>query len=120
MTEFKIGDRVVVKGHRKDDEWNERHATVTGVLSDAPWPYEISDVNDESTYLKGDEIALDESPPAAIYVVSTSNIDGDLYYATRQDALDFVGDQIDMGFDCTIAKRETVEIEAQRLLATMD
>lgn len=120
MTEFKVGDRAIVKGHKKDDDWNERHATVTNVLSYASWPYEISDVNDERTYLKADEIALDESPAAEIYVVTTSNIGDDLYYATRQDALDFVGDQLDMGYDCTISKRDTVQCEVERLLATMD
>jgi hypothetical protein len=45
-----------------------------------------------------------------MYIVTTSNMDGDCPFETLQGALNFIKDQIEMGFPCSIKEQITCEI----------
>lgn len=55
-----------------------------------------------------------------IYVVRTTNFNDTLFYKTKKDATDFVGDQRRMGFETTMEKRQVTKKEKARLMATME
>lgn len=56
----------------------------------------------------------------SIYAVRTENLNDTLFYKTKKDATDFVGDQKRMGFATTMEKRRVSKEEHARLMATME
>ena len=55
-----------------------------------------------------------------IYAIRTANFDDTLYFEERNEALGFIGDQLDMGFSSSIEELQVTEDKFDYLLKTME
>lgn len=63
---------------------------------------------------------MSQKQTKSIYAVRTENFNDTLFYKTKKEATDFVGDQRNMDFATSMEKRRVSKAEFDRLMASME